>query len=909
METFKEKVRQTLGMSLTDGEYRRLYAKYQNQVKGRELNEASLSTDLSNTLKVVSNKKILQCDPVDENAKSFDDVVGLIASAIIKASNRIRGDNEVYKCFLLLSVSRSNVITRAQLKSACLYRLNLGLSDAQIDVIFQKYDRDASGMIKTKTLIDEIVARKDNGANSFIYEYGDKTKRNIKSTMASSLDFVNARVSYDAKFTNLHAPPDFMCPKMTVEELEKVIKDKVAERNKKSSNALLTLRTLFSDCVDKQGNAIIDRDQMRFTLWTRLQLPISDSLIEQFFRKHDHNNTGRISLHQIIEGMLQKGSENEPLLEDHPIVPHYHQHQTASKKQGTMMSFLQFLRKMISKLINREGRAPSYLLSNNSSRMSKSQAEALLERKLGVKVDSSFLDEVQASYPAGEYLLDLKRLFRDAMSLSQPGAGSSATPSSDSALLKSAIVVCDEMPATLKGKRIYPEFIESQFLTKINERMKNDMPMSSLHKLFQIAGQNTRIVSKLGMRKVLARYDILMNDEDYDAFFAKHDRGDGQLEVRTFLKALMPLDDFEKNGVMPKDPVAIKDQAQLTKAVGSIVSLAPRRMAQSLNGVAGTRFEGRFVSNVLEATGNVNGSSSSSEHDVSSFETTDERQQRNLDGLFSETTTLSKTLTDKGGLYAKAVKAHVLPPSNTSKAASLMRPMSAPASVHQKKQQQLDEDAHGTSNGSSNSPLVNHRQRNYFPSSTSSSFPAATFTNTSTPLEHDNGHTSINIVNGDYRVLGQSGNVSDRMTFVKAASNNESNNPARIKMQQKSLPFSPTTTVAAPTSLFYPSRPTTAPPSNRNLLSPRSTTTVRSPRENFVYTGQPRTKGSVEYQDRLIRKRINVAKKSLTTTNEEFGLFIKNLNRAKREQQSQDLKYEQMITSSIRRPRTAGSRL
>jgi hypothetical protein len=74
-----------------------------------------------------------------------------------------------------------------------------------------------------------------------------------------------------------------------------------------------------------------------------------------------------------------------------------------------------------------------------------------------------------------------------------------------------------------------PTDIENILRQKINERLKNDHPLSNLHKIFFVnpdlqdeSNKDHRLINRIGLRSVLTKFDILPNDEDYNVFFNKH---------------------------------------------------------------------------------------------------------------------------------------------------------------------------------------------------------------------------------------------------------------------------------------------------------------------------------------------------------------------------------------------------
>ena len=66
------------------------------------------------------------------------------------------------------------------------------------------------------------------------------------------------------------------------------------------------------------------------------------------------------------------------------------------------------------------------------------------------------------------------------------------------------------MPTSLRGLKQDPSFIEESLRQKIAERLKNDHPLSNLHKLFKTShtSENPRLVDRNGLREVLMKFDI-----------------------------------------------------------------------------------------------------------------------------------------------------------------------------------------------------------------------------------------------------------------------------------------------------------------------------------------------------------------------------------------------------------------
>ena len=306
-------------------------------------------------------------------------------------------------------------------------------------------------------------------------------------------------------------------------------------------------------------------------------------------------------------------------------------------------------------MINRESRAPHYLL-HGTSRMTMAQARIYFKKKLNFDIDAYFsaelLQQVMSAYTTNG-LVEMKRIFLEAMSIKDTPssyASTSASTSADGAaggatagnidstgasngasngtiaaagdaenddilahrsLLNGAMVTVNKMPSSLKQTRLSPEDIERLLCSKCNERLKNDHPHASLHKMFREGGNSNnnsnngsggsggglnadaRFITRKGMYKVLNQFDIIMDRLDFNAFFAKHDRGDGNIDIHRFLKKLLPPDNVNDNPFVPKDAADARTEHQLSNVLRQVTG--KQREVGYLNGTAATRLQPAFM--------------------------------------------------------------------------------------------------------------------------------------------------------------------------------------------------------------------------------------------------------------------------------------------------------------------------
>lgn len=787
---FRRRVRDELGVQLTESELRTLFSRYcqqaavhagvsstVNSVVG-EIDRQNLASDLVGGMHKSRTARFeLQARDSGAATRDFDDIVSRIADAIKKRAMRMTGDSLNYKAFMLLTENRSPTISKIQLKAACQYRLNLSVSDEMMDALFDRLDSDNSGLIKAKFFIDEVLGSlRRSEAGKYVFEIKDMHSRQLASTPRLKyseqgkviVHNSDARVSYDQKMTGVIAPPEELCkPGMTVEDLEKLIRDKLVDRT--HTNVYHAAKKEFGDLKSSANERTeITLDQLRFTILKRFQLMIPESLIVKFFAKHDKYKRGFISLPQLVEGVVTAHAVNEPIIDEHPVVvsnPYSvgkNKSDQAPEQPTELLKFLAFLRHQIRKLTNREGRAPTMLLAG-CNRMSVEQACEYLQKRLRVKAEPVFMRQVQSIYN-NQGLLDMRRLMRDAMSIQDGGL-----LGVDQSLVHGGIVTVDTVPASLQGKRCNPQQVEQMLLDKLFERMKNDHPLSNLHKVFLAAG-DTRTVDKKGLRHVFATYDIILHEDDLDAFVATHDRGDGKIDIREFCTRLMSQSTKHKNALLPKDKRELDLQFHFAKAITGVTG--HRRAIQGLSGPSGTMFEGDVVEKVFGA-----------------YENAGEVK--------------------KESAVSAAIAASTAPRPSTASAA-----VPYPNTFHQ---------TYNASNFLSMGTMTDF--------SDSADFYGSSRRPSTAPDK------SAMLQRKQQRPTTSSGGHSSKTAVAQKSSMDVDPSLLTIRISGGNAPS--------------PSRPTTAPPTHARILSPSQ---VRSPKSRFVYTGQPRSEGISCYEGLLRKR-------------------------------------------------------
>lgn len=362
MEEFPTIVRNKLGLALTSQELTKLFLKYYNPATNT-VDYEKLTSDLT---KVDGNEILTRKDAV----LSISQILNKIRTNLMTKLDQWKEGDKLKNAYRLLSHSRSSVVDRAQLKNALQYRLFLVFSDYEIDEIFKKFDPYGTGTISIQYMINAII-RSDTpttSKNVASVDVGfDNQDYKIKNFNADKNQ--NAIYTYDKKFIGLSPPNAVHCMKISVAELEDIIREKISERSSLSSTTIQTLTKLFGDGHNSTGYHYISKDQMRYTIWKKLKLNVSDELICQIFNKYDRNRSGQVLMFDFIDGIIRSNQRTEPILDDR-FLSDSKSMAMKFKKNGGMKGLFILVRDKINDLINRDSRAPHYLF-HSVSKMTK----------------------------------------------------------------------------------------------------------------------------------------------------------------------------------------------------------------------------------------------------------------------------------------------------------------------------------------------------------------------------------------------------------------------------------------------------------------------------------------------------------------------------------------------------------
>lgn len=235
-----------------------------------------------------------------------------------------------------------------------------------------------SGTIKTRQFVVAVIKSGVSGFNVSLQV--------DESNGSGPLEKVQEPyATYDAKFLHL-APPEGTGTerhsKNSVEDIEKAICDQVVQRTGKGTTLIQTLVRCFGDARDRlEKGAGITKDQVRYSLWTRFQMRVTDEEIEQLFAKYDKEKRGLLPLHAFIEGIIKNHAMSKALMEEAEVAGSYADDPNHDR---SIDELLVIIKQTIMLNINRESRAPHYIL-HSSSRMRLDQFKSFITHKLRIE--------------------------------------------------------------------------------------------------------------------------------------------------------------------------------------------------------------------------------------------------------------------------------------------------------------------------------------------------------------------------------------------------------------------------------------------------------------------------------------------------------------------------------------------
>lgn len=343
MEELGQFIKFRTGWNLSTGELVKLHAKYFNEAH-QSIDYNRLMEDLRQGVFIKEHSNFLDGDATTKHSRhmSFSEIIDQLHRQILTRIQTMKGENHLKKAYLLLGESRSSVTTRQQLKAACQSRLSVFLTDSEVDEIFNKLDKNHEGSINIRELISLVLKRELQEPNmSVVMNKNDGIHKVRKSTYE---DNQNASITYDKQFRGLNPPNPAHCRSYTIAEIESFISDRIFERSNLNASMVKTTTKLFGDGENTTGEHVITLDMMRYTLWKRLKMNITDEDVQKFFAKYAKGPENTISMFDFIEGLVKKCNINQPLLDGRNNVDRSDRHQlTASLKGNQSVEFFLLL--------------------------------------------------------------------------------------------------------------------------------------------------------------------------------------------------------------------------------------------------------------------------------------------------------------------------------------------------------------------------------------------------------------------------------------------------------------------------------------------------------------------------------------------------------------------------------------
>jgi hypothetical protein len=257
-------------------------------------------------------------------------------------------------------------------------------------------------------------------------------------------------------------------------------------------------------------------------------------------------------------------------------------------------------RKRLLDLINKHSKSPNYLLQTNQN-LTRNQTQAFLLSKLNLSATEEMLTEISRYYSVhhNRCLIDVRRLLNNALSKTldthkltkwrqrrfdkalanhptrvspdlyifgtksedtQPpidqhrnadfsnctaqSSEGDRTELPETQIGNNAFVAISELPISLKSTCTSKQDIVELLYTKLVAKCRTSSPLSVLHLLFEKDVTDPKYSTKRKLRQVLQIYDIIVSNEEFEAFFEDFDIKDGsdRFEIRRFLLALFPSD-------------------------------------------------------------------------------------------------------------------------------------------------------------------------------------------------------------------------------------------------------------------------------------------------------------------------------------------------------------------------------
>lgn len=276
MEEFSAKIQSTIGLKLSEHELTRLHKKFCNSdgmqslslkiflmavtfIAAGDFDHKWFLNDLKATIKASQDPQISQQQKlffIPENA-TLDAIISNIEARVLDKlkSMVLSGQNALYKTYQLLGLSKASTLTRLALKTLCASRLDLRMSDSNVETIFRKFDPENNGVIKSRLFLQTVVGHSGDGVSrsteKLPYEHDTynsassegrvgirtfKQSQGQETNTRAGVGNMDATVTYSKQISGLvsqHREVAALGVPKTAEELEQMIGDEIFARGER----------------------------------------------------------------------------------------------------------------------------------------------------------------------------------------------------------------------------------------------------------------------------------------------------------------------------------------------------------------------------------------------------------------------------------------------------------------------------------------------------------------------------------------------------------------------------------------------------------------------------------------------------------------------------------------------------
>jgi Ca2+-binding EF-hand superfamily protein len=253
---------------------------------------------------------------LDCRGMSVEKLFSTINERISAKTGSFLGDYRSRKALEIFADGRRSLLDLESIKRLLAVKLDLIVPDSLLKTLFEVLDPTNTGYIKTRSLVVAVLNDGTSGEKALSLNLENRSGQTAQGSTV-----LHPFATFDGQFLHLSPPPDGGSLTRThaysVDDIEDAICEQVVQRTGKDSTLLKTLRTCFGDIRSSYGkNVGISRDQVKYSLWTRFQLPVSEDEIESLFVKYDPLRTGLIQFDSFANGIIQKHGASEALMQD-----------------------------------------------------------------------------------------------------------------------------------------------------------------------------------------------------------------------------------------------------------------------------------------------------------------------------------------------------------------------------------------------------------------------------------------------------------------------------------------------------------------------------------------------------------------------------------------------------------------